>query len=453
MVSLSRTGNRGSLFDRGRLFREFGPDMGAVVGVGLILSLGSVLFGSVGCAEEPTLSPPSSSAHPTTEWEPTGGGEMPPYMEFDLVLVPASELEVVVRIPGPISPDYLEERYGLTVVEAVTTGGETLLRMEIPEDFDLTRLRQDPYVRSADLNSEVNLIEVATLLVGFLEGDWQPGVVEEQKWLETMRLADAHQFATGEGVTIAVLDTGVDIEHPMLAGRLQLLPEGLGLSSAETTDGIDNDEDGLVDEAYGHGTHVAGCAVQVAPGAEILPIRVINDDGVGSLWDILHGLSLAIDFGADVINLSFSMSDESESMEVALIDASAARIAVLAAAGNYGNDDARYPATSAHAVGVGSVSHHGKVSAWSGAGSVVSLAAPGETILSAYPGGELWYASGTSMATPIAAGCVALLIDGWLVDGRVAVKQLKAGATGTKPPWAFGSGWVDPLTALVSAQP
>jgi subtilisin family serine protease len=246
----------------------------------------------------------------------------------------------------------------------------------------------------------------------------------------TIRLDEAHTISQGFGVTVAVLDTGVDFTHPMLAGKL--LPG---------YDFVDNDpdpsEEGVfgVNHAYGHGTHVAGLVALAAPGAKIMPLRVLDPDGSGDAWRLVKALAYAMDpdgnpatnDGASVINLSISMVTRSQLVRDVLRavtcphDAGPGELpcflpgrqgaVVAVAAGNDGNSIAHYPAAEAIAgcIAVGATTNSDKVASFSDWGSWVPVGAPGENIQSTVPGGGFGIWSGTSMATPLVAGEAALV--------------------------------------------
>ena len=229
-------------------------------------------------------------------------------------------------------------------------------------------------------------------------------------------LSEASLLATGDGVVVAVLDTGVDASHPLLVGRV-----GAGFDmiddDADATDdvnGIDDDGDGFVDEAFGHGTFVAGVIAQIAPDATIIPVRVLDADGGGALHTVVEGIDFAVESGADVINMSFGLvaKSDSKALKEALKRARKAGVVVVAAAGNDADDDERYPAAIKNIVSVTATDSSGTTLAgFSSRGKWVDVAAPGEGVVSAMPGGSYAAWDGTSMAAPIVSAQFALLIE------------------------------------------
>jgi subtilisin family serine protease len=236
---------------------------------------------------------------------------------------------------------------------------------------------------------------------------------------ERMNLAAAHSITRGAGVTVAILDTGVDPDHPALKEHLD-----------GGYDFVDDDSDPReqgsadVDGGFGHGTHVAGLVALVAPEARILPLRTLAPDGSGDLWTQIVALNYAAERGAQVINMSFSFGERSRIFDDFLGSVtctanggqtcSRGRLAgavAVAAAGNTGAAVREFPGASTipGAIGVAASNQGDALSAFSTFGPWLAVAAPGEAIVSTVPGGGYAAWSGTSMAAPLVAGTAALV--------------------------------------------
>jgi hypothetical protein len=240
---------------------------------------------------------------------------------------------------------------------------------------------------------------------------------------------------TGEGVVVAVVDTGIDASHRELSSSIWLNQDEVA------GNGVDDDANGFVDDTWGwdfasgdnnptdlngHGTHVAGTiaaandgfgATGVAFDATIMPVRVLDADGMGSIFDVAAGIRYAVDNGADVINLSLG-GGYSSALGSALSYAQQHGVFVVAAAGNGAAAAPAYPAAfSASLTNVLSVGAHDSGDAVAsftnrvGGSGAVQVAAPGVNIYSSLPGNRYGYLSGTSMATPHVAGLAALALS------------------------------------------
>ncbi len=208
-------------------------------------------------------------------------------------------------------------------------------------------------------------------------------------------------------VIVAIVDSGVDVNHPAFKGRIV----GAWNAVTGTTD---------VSDVVGHGTHVAGIAAGawgvnanaagVASNAKIMPIKATNNPrGAFKTSDIAKGIRYAADNGAKVINLSLGGPLWMPSLQDAIQYAESKGVVVIAASGNNGKNKVSYPARFEEAVSVGS-SKEGKRSRFSNGGDRLDVSAPGEQILSAVPGGQYGAKSGTSMSSPYVAGAAALVI-------------------------------------------
>lgn len=263
---------------------------------------------------------------------------------------------------------------------------------------------------------------------------------------------------TGRGVTVAVVDTGVDFSHPFLQGAL--------LEGKSFVDGAPTARDG-----HGHGTHVAGIIASrsglfrgVAPEAMILPVKVLTDEGWGTYESVLAGMDYAVGAGADVINLSLGASggDGTDPLARAVDAAMARGVVVAVAAGNGGPflGSVSTPGDSRLGITVGATDVFRQLMDWSSRGPTADgrakpdLVAPGQNITSSVPGGgwEAW--SGTSMSAPHVAGLAALLLQGTgPVDPLLIKEALKKTARDLgHGPNAQGAGFPDPPAALAYAR-
>lgn len=229
-----------------------------------------------------------------------------------------------------------------------------------------------------------------------------------------LRLPEAHRLSRGRGVTVAVLDTGLDATHPALAGRLVPGWDYIDddADPAEARNGRDDDGDLAADESYGHGTFAGGVVALVAPEAQILPMRVLDSDGRGNLFVVAEAIKDAVDAGADVINLSFGNANKPKPamLEEAIKDARKRGAVVAASAGNESSTLEQYPALLSELLAVGALTADAKrLAAFSNSGSWVDVAAAGSVVVGPVPGGRYAYWNGTSVAAPFVAGQAALL--------------------------------------------
>lgn len=246
----------------------------------------------------------------------------------------------------------------------------------------------------------------------------------------------AWTVSTGVGVTVAVVDSGAQLDHPDLSGQLTGNPGERG--GGKETNGIDDDLNGRVDDwrgwdfvtddnlpqdGDGHGTHVAGTIAAaagngvgvagVAPGAKLIALRALDDDGLGASSDIADAFAYAGALGVRIVNASLGGGAASTAISTAI--AAYPNTLFVVAAGNAGtNNDAApvYPCSFTHAniLCVGATDATDLRASFSNWGATsVDLFAPGDTILSTYTGGQYAYLDGTSMAAPHAAGAAALV--------------------------------------------
>jgi subtilisin family serine protease len=242
--------------------------------------------------------------------------------------------------------------------------------------------------------------------------------------------------------TVAVIDTGIDPNHPALqaalvpgydftrnqygegdetgdvlfAGPVADSSQSLWLgpntsalvtqSTAAVVDGNPQYTD------FGHGTMVAGVIHLVAPGARLMPLKAFSADGTGKTSDILRAIYWAVQNHANIINMSFNLAAYSQEVKNALDFASLNGVISVAAAGNQGQDTPVYPAAYKNVISVASTTNDDQRSSFSNYGSnLVWVAAPGEGVVTTYPFGTYAAAWGTSFSAPFVSGGAALMLD------------------------------------------
>jgi len=294
-------------------------------------------------------------------------------------------------------------------------------------------LRRNPNVTSVDLDREVWAIDTE------LDNAW--GV-------KRIGAGTVHASGNkGTGVTVAIIDSGIDYTHPDLNDNY-----------VGGRDFVQGDDDPM--DVYGHGTHVAGTAcaedndngiddatgkfgvVGVAPQCALYSLRVLNDDGGGYWSDIIAAMQWAVDNSMQVANLSLGSSfDPGGTVKLAFDNAEAAGVVIVAAAGNSGNPRGKgnnviYPAKYDSVIAVAATDSSDERASFSSTGDQVELAAPGVAVFSTWNDSDsphdpqpvchteedkqacYKYGSGTSMASPHVAGTAALVIASGITDAN-----------------------------------
>lgn len=211
----------------------------------------------------------------------------------------------------------------------------------------------------------------------------------------------------GQGIRIAIVDTGVDFTHPDIKSALH---RGVNLLNRHQLPMDDN----------GHGTHIAGTLVAssasfgirgIAPGASLFPVKAFDRDGAAYVSDIILAIHWCITNRMNIINMSFGMSTYSPALHNAVKSAYAQEIVIVASAGNHGKQNSiDYPARFPQTIAVGATNKGNRIAAFSNQGEFVDVYAPGEAIYSTWLRGQYNELSGTSMATAHVSGVIALLL-------------------------------------------
>jgi subtilisin family serine protease len=249
----------------------------------------------------------------------------------------------------------------------------------------------------------------------------------------------------GEGVQVALLDTGIDPDHPDLQENYR---GGYDFVNNDTQPWDDN----------GHGTEVAGIVaarengfglVGVAPRAELFAVKVLGSDARGAISDVVKGLEWAIQQGMQVVNMSLGTPEDSQALREAVSAAWEAGLVLVAAAGNE-SGSVLDPAAYQEVIAVSGTNKDDRLAWSSNFGPEIDLAAPGEEIPTTYPGDRYRLASGTSFAAPHVTGTAALLISSGIRDNRAVRARLEETAEELGlPRQEEGAGLVDAAHAVL----
>jgi thermitase len=356
--------------------------------------------------------------------------------------------EFIIKFDEKVSTETIKRltrRAEADVISEIDAIGAFVLRVPIGGvDAAISDLSQQADVVYVEPNYYVSSTEIAPNDPGW--GD--------QYNMTAIRAPAGWALNTGAvWVTIAILDTGVDLAHPDLFVRI--LPG---------YDFVNNDNDPQDD--HGHGTHVAAIAAAstnngegvagVNWGANILPVKVLNSSATGTYANVAAGIVWATDNGAQVINLSLGGPAPSFVLNDAVNYAYQRGVILVASTGNAGAPSVLYPAAYDPVIAVGATDSGNNLAGFSNYGPEVDVVAPGVNIYSAFPGGGYGYRSGTSMAAPHVSGLAALL---WGIPGNgpTRIRALIEASTLDlgSPGWDvfFGSGLIQMDAAILPALP
>jgi subtilisin family serine protease len=350
----------------------------------------------------------------------------------------SADCQVQGSLDGPVGQTYLVTTTG-NLLQALVGGVvnllEALLGIQSVEP-DQTLPIPQPAINSAPYGL------TDTTPVSYFGGVVTHGYAAQPAG-QIIRLTDAQNgFGVSGAGIVAVIDTGVDINHPVLVPVL--LPgydftrnqpgasEWLDMPQLQTQSGstqqsgvvqqqsaaiLDQQSAAILDgqpfAAFGHGTMTSGVVHLVAPKAKILPLKAFSSNGTGYLSNIIAAMYYAVQHNANVVNMSFDLSTPSPALSQAVSYANHANVVLVAAAGNESTSARVYPAAlNGYVMGIASTTDWDARSSFSNYGSSdVWIAAPGEYVISTFPGGGYAAASGTSFSSPLVAGTASLLLN------------------------------------------
>jgi subtilisin family serine protease len=360
--------------------------------------------------------------------------------------------------------------YGMSMVSTIRQPDTYLVQVSaaVPPAILQQWVHGDPNVKHLELNTNVVVPEASLTEAPYLPpmpvttyvtdghlvqlygtSAWE-GYVQQPAMFSTNASTIIQHNATGSGI-VAVIDTGIDPQNPILAPVLvpgydftrnvagyasdladlnQSTAAILEQSTAailesyqvvqlnQSTAAILEQSTAAILEAnplpshFGHGTMVAGLIHLVAPTAKIMPLKAFNADGTADVSNIVRAIYYAADNGAKVINMSFELPQMSDALLKAVNYAARKGVICVASAGNDSQEALVYPAAYGNVIGVGSVNQQNQLSSFSNYGpDIVSVAAPGEALITTYPGNHYAAAWGTSFSSALVAGAAADLLS------------------------------------------
>jgi subtilisin family serine protease len=435
------------------------------------------------------------------------------WIALALVVWPAAAQTQLILTAPSSSINQITAQFGLTLVEQLNSEGGVYLvsapagvsaqqlTAELAADSSVQAVEQNATMESSEIEPlskvTVNLAAMQTALSNTAAVNYYGSTVRSsylnQPAASLIQTSQAHgAFPTG-GPIVAVIDTGVDPTHPALVNslvggydftrnqpgipdeRLDLSPTAAStlaqssvVSTSQKTQSfvlsqstvviLDQSTVVILDGGstfpsdFGHGTMVAGLIHLVAPTALIMPLKAFQANGTANLSDIIRAIYYATDNGATVISMSFDTETPSPDLTAAIQYASAHQVICVAAAGNEGQQEITYPAGIAGVIGVGSTTATDGRSVFSNYGvASVFMAAPGEALITTYPGNNYAGVWGTSFSTALVSGTAALIAQLNPSIGFGAVDPLENG-TPISPTLGLGESRLNVLTTLQSAQ-
>jgi len=388
----------------------------------------------------------------------------------------------ILRSPSAAQAQAACQRYGLQIVRNLGDKGVYLVQGSdaVPPDLLKQWVKGDPDVKNLELDDDSQIPERSlvnypaptappatapvtdlTLVKLYGAGTWV-GYVQQPAMSLINATTVQQRHITGTGI-VAIIDTGVDPRHPVLSSVLlpgyDFTRDVMGSASefadlSQSTAAILEQSTAAILEQtrivqlnqstaaileqstaailegqklpayFGHGTMVAGLVHLVAPTAQIMPLKAFKADGSAKISDIARAIYYATNQGAKVINMSFGLPRFSDEVMRAVNYANRKGVICIAAVGNEAKPDLVYPAAMGNVAGVGSTTFNDQRSAFSNYGAdLVTVAAPGEALVTTYPGKHYAQVWGTSFSSALVSGGSALLVGAVTQNTSVSLEQ------------------------------
>jgi serine protease len=399
--------------------------------------------------------------------------------------------DILVDLKDGASPDAIEKTYGIDLVLVDNSGiaeKTSLYRAHVDpaqRDALLAELSKRSDVEIAEPDAELSLIPQPDFVMPEAEPT-SPGFPNDPQYkyqwhMNQIGMPEAWKLADGNGVIVAVLDTGVGYGNK---GKFHVLEDLEGITFVKPYNFVANNKDAYDDHA--HGSHVTGTIAQVtnngkgvtgvARNVRIMPLKVLSAGGSGSVGGIADAIRYAADNGAKVINMSLGGAFPSKVLKKAVEYAHAKGVTVVCAAGNDGRSKVGYPAAYPGSIAVSATQYDEDLTFYSNYGKDIDIAAPGgntrvdqngdgmmdgvlqNTIAVGDPTKEGYFGfMGTSMASPHVAGVAALVVGEGVTDPNAVEKVLKESARkpGNGKKYSadrYGAGIVDAPAAVKKAR-
>jgi len=325
-------------------------------------------------------------------------------LKYGLVAVESLDESVAPRVANLFAPDFLRAN----LLDSDTPQKELIVKLAGKDSKNLAD------VLILDLRTDADIAQVAaeysnSEMVEFAEPNFELSTELSPVTIAELPAELEISAPAGESVLVAVLDSGVDVAHPAIVGRVVIGRNFLD----DSTD---------VSDAEGHGTHIAGIILANSDSAEILPLKIF-DGSSGKIRELVAAIKFATDRSARIINLGLGLKKESQILREAIEYARAKDVFVVAAAGNYRSDSEYFPAAWSNVFAVSALRKNGAKLFLSNFGEWVDFSVVAQDVRAPMPGGGYSLRTGTSQASPVVSAKIADFLSTSNLTDFVAVEN------------------------------